>query len=132
MAAAIFEALPKSRPVKGDSRGMVVQFPEPMNQKAEAVLISNGIEIKDFTSQVLEPSDFAPYTLVVTMEQSQKDRLLASFQEASEENTVVLNQIVGEELEIIDPYGGTVQSYGICYEMLKTSITKLIRILEEE
>ncbi len=28
------------------SRGLVVLFPEPMNQKAEAVLISNGYDTK--------------------------------------------------------------------------------------
>lgn len=34
-------------PMEVESRGLVVLFPEPMNQKAEAVLISNGYHVAD-------------------------------------------------------------------------------------
>ena len=34
-----------------------------------------------------------------------------------------------EELEILDPYGGTLQSYGLCYESLRATLKKLVKRL---
>lgn len=132
MAMAIFLATPRKRQYECEARGLVVQFSEPMNQKAEAVLISNGIEIKDYYSKKLLDADFREDTLVVTMEESQRKKILADFASSTEENTVLLNEFVGDELEVVDPYGGPIQTYGLCYEVLKVSIEKLIKILEED
>ncbi len=107
-----------------------MQFPEPLNQKAEAVLISNGIELKDYQSKKLMESDFTEDTLIITMEETQRQRILADYSAATEENTRLLNELVGDELEIMDPYGGSVQTYGLCYEVLKVSIEKLMRVLD--
>ena len=130
MATAIFHGFPHSRPIICESRGLIVQFPEPLNQKAEAVLISNGIELKDYSSKQLQESDFSDNTLVITMEESQRQKILSEYANATEENTRLLNELVGDELEIMNPYGGTVQNYGLCYEILKVSIEKLIKLLE--
>ena len=43
----------------------------------------------------------------------------------------VLTEFVGDELEILNPYGGNLQAYGICYETLNKSIKKLVKILNE-
>ena len=40
-------------------------------------------------------------------------------------------EFVGDELEILNPYGGNLQAYGICYETLNKSIKKLVKILNE-
>jgi L-threonylcarbamoyladenylate synthase len=40
-------------PMEIEARGLVVQFPEPVNQKAEAVLISNGISTEGMVSTQL-------------------------------------------------------------------------------
>ncbi len=130
MATAIFLATPRSRQFVCEARGLVVQFPEPLNQKAEAVLISNGIELKDYSSKQLMESDFTENTLVITMESSQKSKILTEYENATEDNTKLLNELVGDELEVMDPYGGPIQTYGLCYEVLKVSIEKLMRILE--
>ena len=42
----------------------------------------------------------------------------------------VLSDFVGDELEIIDPYGGTLQTYGICYELMKKTIQKLLTMMD--
>ena len=72
MAAGIFGEFVLQQPLEITSRGLVVQFPEPMNQKAEAVLISNGINMEGFVSQQLTEEDLAKDALVITMEQQQK------------------------------------------------------------
>ena len=42
------------------------------------------------------------------------------------ENVQVLTRYVGDELEIINPYGGLLAAYGLCYETLNKSIKKLV------
>ena len=112
-----------------EARGLVVQFPEPVNQKAEAVLISNGISTEGMVSTQLEESDITESTMVFTMESSQRERIIESFADIDPEQVFVLSQYVGDELEILDPYGGALQSYGLCYESLRATLKKLVRRL---
>ena len=114
------------------SRGLVVQFPEPLNQKAEAVMISNGINLSDYKSKQLTDEDITENTLIFVMEEPQRVKLIKNYEKAIEENTFVLTDYVGEELEIMDPYGGNLQTYGLCFETLKATIGKLVAKLEEE
>ena len=113
------------------SRGRLVQFPEPLNQKTEAVLIANGIACSDYMSEQLLNEEITEDTLVLCMEEEQRQRLFASFPNANRENTFVLHALVGDELEILNPYGGTLQTYGLCFEMLKNTINKLADLLNE-
>ncbi len=124
MAAEIFKSI-----YNGDaevlSRGIIVQFSEPLNQKAQAVMISNGIDLADFESEKLVASDITLDTIVFTMEAASKKKILETIDTANEENTFILTDYVGEELPIMNPFGGTLQTYGICFEMLKTTLKKL-------
>lgn len=131
MAKGIFEDYVIRDDIEVLARGLVVQFPEPMNQKAEAVLAGNGIELHGFSSVALTEEDITVDTLILTMEAVHKERILAAFPDVIPEHVNVLTEYVGEELEIIDPYGGALQSYGLCFEMLRKTIKKLIRILSE-
>ena len=130
MAAGIFAQLYTKGDIEVLCRGLVVQFPEPLNQKAEAVMISNGITMEDFTSQEISEEDYTEGTIAFTMEKSQQARLIDKIEAANEENTFVLSEYVGDELEIMDPYGGTLQTYGLCFEVMKNAIKKLINMLE--
>ena len=130
MAAGIFGDFSLKHPVEVVSRGLVVQFPEPMNQKAEAVLISNGINMENFVSQQLTEEDLED-ALVFTMEAVQRERILEQYENAVPENIYVLTDYVGDELEILDPYGGALPAYGLCYETLRKSIKKLVKKLNE-
>lgn len=132
MAVGILQDLMHQTEIEILARGLVVSFPEPMNGKAEAVLISNGINLENFTSTPLKNSEMTPNTLVLTMERSQKAKVLSHYTNALPENVHVLTDFVGDELEILDPYGGSLQSYGLCYETLRKSIKKLVKILNEE
>lgn len=131
MAEAIMKEYILKYPLEIESRGMVVLFPEPLNQKAEAVLISNGINMEDKMSCQLEESDLVPGHLILTMEAAQKQKILEEYQEAKRADVEVLTELVGDELEILNPYGGTLQSYGLCYETLNKSIQKLVNLINE-
>jgi len=129
MAMGILQDISLKNDVEILARGLVVSFPEPMNGKAEAVLISNGISLQNFTSQQLRNEDITENTLVLTMEDGQRKKVIDHFDNANEENVHVLTNFVGDELEILDPYGGPLPSYGLCYETLRKSIKKLAKIL---
>ena len=69
--------------------------------------------------------------LVLVMEHSQREKILEKYGHADPENVYVLTELVGDELEIIDPYGGTLQAYGLCYETMRKTILKLVNLLNE-
>lgn len=131
MAAGIMEEYSLKQPVEILARGMVVLFPEPLNQKAEAVMISNGINMEGYMSAQLTEEDLTEDSLILVMEQGQREKLLEKFENANPENVHVLTELVGDELEIIDPYGGTLQAYGLCYETMRKTIKKLVNQLNE-
>lgn len=58
-------------------------------------------------------------------------KIFEKYPSAREENVYVLTELVGDELEILDPYGGSLQSYGLCYETMRKSIIKLVKLLNE-
>ena len=128
MAAELLKECSLKMPIDIQARGIVVLFPEPLNQKAEAVLISNGITLENYMSSQLEEEDFAKDTLVIVMGSTDKQKILDMFENVIPENVHVLTELVGDELEIMDPYGGTLQAYGICYETLSKSVKKLAEI----
>lgn len=129
MAAAILKDMGLKREITVEARGLVVLFPEPLNQKAEAVMISNGLPSKGYMSKQLSEEDLEEDTLVLCMEKRQRAKILEMFPNADPLNIQVLTEIVGDELEIINPYGGSLQAYGLCYETLVSSIRKLVTIL---
>lgn len=131
MAVAILEDLGLERPVEIIARGLIVLFPEPLNQKAEAVMISNGLAVKKDLSVPLSEEDFWEDALVFAMEGKQREKILEMFPQADPGRVHVLTEFTGDELEIVNPYGGTLQMYGLCFETLSSTIRKLANILNE-
>ena len=131
MAAGILQEYTLKHPVQIEARGMVVLFPEPINQKIAAVLISNGINMDDFRSVQLVAEDVDDHTLVLILEEKDRSPILEILGEERAEQVEVLTEVVGEELEIIDPYGGTLQTYGLCFETMSKTIKKLAAWLNE-
>lgn len=131
MAAEILRECKLKQPLDIQARGIVVLFPEPLNQKVEAVLISNGITLENYMSTQLEEEDFAEDTLIVVMESGDRSKILDLFERVNPDNVQVLTELVGDELEIMDPYGGSLQAYGLCFETLSKSVKKLAVLLNE-
>ncbi|MDE7063434.1 MAG: phosphotyrosine protein phosphatase [Lachnospiraceae bacterium] len=132
MAAGILQEYNIGNSMEIAARGLVVLFPEPLNQKAEAVLISNGITMDGYMSAQITPEDFGEDTLVLTLEEQLRQKLLELFADSDPEAVRVLTEYVGDELEIINPYGGTLQEYGLCYETLNRSLKKLVNLLNNK
>lgn len=109
----------------------MVLFPEPLNQKTEAVLISNGINAENQMSKQLTAEDLQSEHLIIAMETAQKQKILEEYQDSLEADVEVLTDLTGDELEILNPYGGSLQSYGLCYETLNKTIKKLVNLINE-
>ena len=106
-----------------ESRGLVVLFPEPANQKAEAILKSGQMTLEGHMSSPLTQTDIQDDVLIFTMDEAEKQKVLAQY--ANAENVYTLNEFVDDSTEIPDPYGQPLTAYGECYEILIGLINKL-------
>ena len=117
-----------------DSRGLGVLFPEPANQKAEAIMKSAQMTLENHVSRQLEPETLVEDTLVLTIEEAEKNKILSEY--GTKANVYTLNEFVGSDGEIPNPYGKPLTAYGECYEILRELIKELAEklnyIAEEE
>ena len=132
MAAALLQECSLKRELEIRARGLVVLFPEPLNQKVNAILISNGINMEGYMSEQLVAEDVDEHTLVLVMEEKLLPQAAAILGEERMTQVHVLTALVGEELEIMDPYGAPLPSYGLCFESLSKTVKKLAVWLNEQ
>jgi len=132
MAAALLQECSLKREIEIQARGLVVLFPEPLNQKADAILISNGINMEGYMSEQLVAEDVDEHTLVLVMEEKFLSQAAAILGEEKMSQVHVLTALVGDELEIMDPYGAPLPSYGLCFESLSKTVKKLAGWLNEQ
>ena len=130
MAEAILKSKFLLSELEVESRGLVVIFPEPVNQKAEAILASHGLTMKDHTAKMLEQEDFDERTLILVMEDALKQRIFQEHENV--QNTWQLSEYIKEETDVTEPVGGSLADYGACYELLDCMISSLVVVLNEE
>ncbi len=130
MAEAILKSKFLLSELEVESRGLVVLFPEPVNQKAEAILASHGLTMKDHTAKMLEQGDFDERTLILVMEDALKQRIFQEHENV--QNTWQLSEYIKEETDVTEPVGGSLADYGACYELLDCMISSLVVVLNEE
>lgn len=130
MAEAILKSKFLLSELEVESRGLVVLFPEPVNQKAEAILASHGLTMKDHTAKMLEQEDFDERTLILVMEDALKQRIFQEHENV--QNTWKLSEYIKEETDVTEPVGGSLADYGACYELLDCMISSLVVVLNEE
>lgn len=130
MAEAILKSKFLLSELEVESRGLVVLFPEPVNQKTEAILASHGLTMKDHTAKMLEQEDFDERTLILVMEDALKQRIFQEHENV--QNTWQLSEYIKEETDVTEPVGGSLADYGACYELLDCMISSLVVVLNEE
>ena len=113
-----------------ESRGRVVLFPEPVNQKAEAVMMSHGITMKTHEATSLQDADFGERTLILVMDPVLKRKVCE--EHTYVENVFLLTEYIGCKEEIANPLGKNLVNYGECYETLEKMISRLVVILNEQ
>ncbi|MCC8017837.1 MAG: phosphotyrosine protein phosphatase [Lachnospiraceae bacterium] len=132
MAEAILRSKYLLEELEVTSKGLIVLFPEPINPKAEAVLVSNGLTMKAHMSDPLVQEDFDGRTLILAMTEEVRERILETFSPEREDLVQVLHQYVGAAEEPVNPYGGSLADYGQCFADLEWMIKRLVVQLNEE
>jgi len=132
MAEAIFRHLYKGNLLKTNimSRGLVVLFEEPYNAKAIDILSDHGIEMEDGLTKQLGIEELGANTLVLTMAFTDKLKIIEDY--GFEENVYTLKEYIGNDDELLDPYGEDMDVYEAFYQDLYNAIVEVVAKFEEE
>ncbi len=130
MAEALAQELFALEDILVESRGLVVLFPEPVNPKAEAILKSHGLTMKDHQSKPFDRHDFDDRTLVIAIDRQVKEKLLSDYPDGA--NVWALCDYIGIEEDVERPYGGELADYGHCFERLEHLVEELADRLKKQ
>lgn len=113
-----------------ESRGLVVPLPEPVNQKAEAIMKSRGMSMADYKSTQFGEEDLGDEILVLAIDERHKWSVVADYKNIK--NVYTLGEYIDDVREIPSAYGQPLTEYGSVYEILKEMVEKLAKKLNEE
>lgn len=130
MAAEILRHESLVQEYKIGSRGMVVLFPEPVNQKAEAIMRSQGMTLAAHEATQLAEEDLDQDTLVLTFDEAHKWKIVSDY--GNVKNVYTLNEYIDDERTVSSALGQPLNVYGEKFELLKELIHKLAEKLNEE
>ena len=130
MAEAIFKSMETNQDIEVLSRGSVVLFPEPVNPKVELVLKNNNLELSRESAKQLQQKDIKDNTLILTMSENLKNEVLSNFEGITD--IYNLADFVGEQGDVVDPYGGTLKEYEACFTDLVRLVKKTVYKINEE
>mgnify|MGYP002070881501 FL=1 len=80
-----------------------------------------------YTSIPFSETEIADDILVLTMDEAQKHKVFAEYEEAV--SIYTLNEFVGEDEPLLNPYGMPLNIYGLCYENISMLMDKLTKKL---
>ena len=118
MAEAIYNTL---LPGMAKSAGISVAIPSYAAKNACIAVEKYGANLKNHISSQLTVEDLEKYSLIVTMTSVQKDLLL---QYVDDEKVITLAEFAGEENDVADPYGGSLELYEKTAEQIRHYIVK--------
>lgn len=98
------------------SRGSVVLFPEPVNPKVIDIAGRHGISLFHHKALQIKESDFSETTLVLTMDEKNKNRLYQKYTCAL--NVFSIKSYLEKQGDLLPPIGGSLEDYGnVCAEL---------------
>lgn len=112
------------------SRGMVVLFPEPANQKAEAIMRSQQMTLEPHEATAFVVEDLEEESLILTLEESLKWKIITEYQNVK--HVFTLNEYIEDDREIAVAHGQPLKGYGELFELLQEKIKKLAKKLNGE
>jgi len=130
MAAELLRHESLTQEYKIGSRGMVVLFPEPANQKAEAIMRSHQMTLEHHEGTQFSQEDLDDETLVLTLEESQKWKIVADYENVK--HVYTLNEYVDDDRVVLSTHGQPLVAYGENFELLRELVHKLAERLNEE
>ena len=119
----------KSIDLKVLSRGNVVLFPEPVNQKLKEVAKDFGINLEHHSARQIDSGDFQG-ALILSMDTDSKTRIYRRNADAA--NVYTLKEYLGEIGDIKLPIGGTLEEYAEVCRSLDILLDKLLDKIRAE
>lgn len=129
MAETVMNRVKRGRSLEVMSRGLIVLFPEPVNQKAVTILENHYMEPVSKESKGLETRDLNDTTLVLTMTVAEKRKVMESFPMANFVYT--LKEFAGESGDVEQP-GGELENYEACYRRILRLVTAVAEVIFKE
>ena len=117
-------------PVRIESRGLVVLFPDPLDAKACAALKACGYNTENCQAQQLEQKDIGDDVLLLTMEERQKQKIWEQFEHAR--NVYTLAEFIRYTGDILPLYGEPVESYEEWIRTMEQLLDELVIRLNEQ
>ncbi len=112
------------------SRGLVVLFPEPANQKAEAIMRSQQMTLMGYEATPLDEIDLDDDTLILTFEEPQKWKIVSDYENVRQVYT--LGEYIDDDRVVGSAHGQPLNVYGENFELLRELVHKLAEKLNEE
>ena len=111
------------------SRGNVVLFPEPVNQKIARISAAYGLDLSEYCAVQMEESDLTPDTLILAMDTASKEMAYDTYSKAA--NIYTLKEYIGSAGDLKLPLGGTVDEYATIIEIISGLLDLLIERIYE-
>jgi len=115
--------------IEVSSRGNVVLFPEPANQKIVELAKAKGLSLEDYQAVALDGTEFSDSTLILTFNASGKQSIYDNFPRAL--NVYTFREYVGESGDITLPLGGSLEEYSSVCSVVDRVMDRLLEMIEE-
>jgi protein-tyrosine phosphatase len=129
MAAAWFKKLCDDqglRHIEVDSAGLSVRTNDSVSEKARAVLAENDVVPLRLGSVLVTPRMVGKADLVLTMTTQHYEILIERFPFAEAKCRPLMAVQHQRGRDVFDPYGGTLQDYRRCLDMMKPALAALL------
>lgn len=115
----------ESQGIEVKARGLVVLFQEPVNSKVARIIESNNVPLEFDCLFQLEQADIDNSDVILTMDESQKQKILDSYENV--EHIYTLKERAGEEGTLLDPYGKELMDYEYCFREISRLVDKIAK-----
>lgn len=111
------------------SRGNVVLFPEPANQKIVEIAGNQGLDLTSHVASQMTNEDFEEGTLVLALDVNSKKKAYSKYESAA--NVYTLREYIGEQGDIKFQIGKNIEDYKDTCLLLERSIDILMEKLRD-
>jgi protein-tyrosine-phosphatase len=130
MAEVIAKSIFPSDKYEIISRGLSVFEPMPASENACKAAEENGLSLEEHVSRQITEDDINESDIIFTMTGAHK-QMIASVCNRLNKPVFTLAEFTGHNEDISDPYGGSIEVYEKCFDMLKEYIGEAAEIIEK-
>ena len=126
------DALPAGSRWRAASAGLFTSNGKPASENTIQAVSELGCDISAHRSQPMRPQLASDATFIVTMTHGHMDQLRDSYPFVRD-RVLLLGSFVPNRLDdaIDDPFGGTLEDYRVCRDLIRKAVAGFVRYLEQ-